>query len=220
MPKSGKTYTEEPISCQHCGNIAPMRQLGEVSDMIEEVEAENHPAIAHGDIFQILKCPACKETTIRKYYWHDGYMEPGEYLPQFVNLYPAEKKAPQGMPSHIQSSYIAAEKVRNIDANAYGVLIRRLLELVCIDRKAVGRTLNDQLNDLASKGEIPTNLTEISHKLRILGNIGAHAGSGELNQGDLPILNTLSNAILEYVYSAPHYAQLARNAVSARKRQT
>jgi len=93
--------------------------------------------------------------------------------------------------------------VKNIDSNAFGVLIGRLLELVCIDRSAQGGTLAHQLQDLASKGEIPGRLADMAQQLRQLRNVGAHATLGELTPAEVPLAQDLCTSILEYVYVAP-----------------
>lgn len=46
-------------------------------------------------------------------------------------------------------------------------------------------------------------MVDVSSGLRKLRNIGAHADLGELSSADLPVLDGLTRAILEYVYSAP-----------------
>jgi hypothetical protein len=101
--------------------------------------------------------------------------------------------------------------VRSVDANAYAVLMGRLLDMICKDRNAQGDTLDEKLKDLSSKGEIPEKLVGVVVGIRKLRNIGAHADLGELTSADIPILDDLSKAILEYVYSAPHFAQAAED---------
>jgi hypothetical protein len=81
--------------------------------------------------------------------------------------------------------------------------------MVCHDRQASQGTLDKMLQDLANKGEIPQNLVQVASDLRNFGNIGAHAGSGDIRDEEIPIVKALINAILEYVYSAPHLAALA-----------
>jgi hypothetical protein len=110
---------------------------------------------------------------------------------------------------------MAALKVKPIDSNAFAVLLGRVLELLCIDRKAIGKTLDNKLSDLATKGEIPSKLVDVAHNLRKFRNIGAHADLGELTAKEVPILDDLCRATLEYVYTAPHLAQNAENAVKA-----
>ena len=56
---------------------------------------------------------------------------------------------------------------------------------------------------MTEKGEIPERLCEIAHNLRKLRNIGAHADLGNLTEAEVPVLDDLCRAILEYVYAAP-----------------
>lgn len=169
------------------------------------------------NIYQILVCPACYNVTFRKYFWHDLAIDPSEI--QFEILYPLSKEKPLGLPGNIYKSLEAATKVRNVDANAYAVLIRRVLELLCIDRKASGKDLNDKLADLSKKGEIPDKLVGVAKNLRLIGNIGAHATLGELSDAEVPILDNLCKAILEYVYTAPFLAEQAEKKVKQLKKQ-
>lgn len=71
---------------------------------------------------------------------------------------------------------------------------------------------------LLIKGEIPKKLIGVSKSLRILRNIGAHATLGELTTDEIPILDNLCRAILEYVYSAPFLVEEAEKRVLKLKR--
>jgi hypothetical protein len=116
-----------------------------------------------------------------------------------------------GLPSQIQEAYELALKVRVIEPNAYAVLLGRILEMICKDRGAVGKDLHEQLNSLATKGEIPIKLVGVAQSLRQLRNLGAHASIGELTSEEIPLLDDLCKAILEYVYIAPYLAKQAEN---------
>lgn len=65
------------------------------------------------------------------------------------------------------------------------------------------------MKSLADKGVIPSGLVNVAAGIRKLRNIGAHGDLGELTEAEVPVLDDLTRAILEYVYSAP---QLAREA--------
>lgn len=119
-------------------------------------------------------------------------------------IFPSNDKMPVGLPEKILKSYLSALKVKTIDANAFGVLIGRTIELVCEDRRAVGNSLEKKLKNLAERGEIPARLADVANSLRQLRNIGAHPSIGELSENEVPILNNLCIALLEYVYSAPY----------------
>lgn len=205
MDESEKRFSET-IQCGHCGNSAPMETLWTHS----EDRSDHDPTTGYrweaSDNYELLRCPACSKITLRSYSWHEG-MEPSEVACQV--LYPSPQHGPAGLPLAIRQAHEAANRVRNIDANAYGVLIGRLLELVCQEREAEGGTLAEKLAYLASKGEIPRNLVTAAASLRQFRNVGAHALLGELTRNDVPMLDSLCTAILEYIYSAPYLADRA-----------
>jgi hypothetical protein len=169
-----------------------------------------------GNVFELLKWPACGGVTLRTYYWHDGLMDPGDDVDHKV-LYPTERAKPRGLPEELAADYEAAERVKAISPNAYAVLLGRVLELVCEDRQAKGESLHEKLKDLSAKGEIPAKLVEVAQSLKDLRNVGAHAALGNLTAGEVPILEDLTRAILEYVYSAPALAEAAVSRLRALK---
>ncbi|MDA0268218.1 MAG: DUF4145 domain-containing protein, partial [Cyanobacteria bacterium] len=72
-----------------------------------------------------------------------------------------------------------------------------------------GKNLYDKLKVLADNGEIPNNLVGVAHGLRMLRNIGVHEPLKGLSSDEIPILDDLSRAILEYLYIAPNLAMKA-----------
>ena len=144
-------------------------------------------------------------------------MDPEDTSGQTV--YPQQKieDIPLGLPDNINRAFLAAAKVKTIDANAYAVLIGRVIEMVGEDRNATGRSLADLLQDLASKNEIPDKLVHVAKYLRDFRNIGAHATLGDLANEEVPILTDLCTAVLEYVYTAPFLATQAEQAVNKLK---
>ena len=197
-----------------------MKIVGTVSDLRADERYAHDPVNglpppSHGEIYTILKCPACAKVNIVFYYWHD-LMDEDDSI-SYDTIFPADKDTPIGLPDNILKAFKAAEKVRSIDINAYVILLRRLLEMVCLDRKAEGDTLALMLKDLASKNEIPNKLVNVAKGLKDFGNIGAHASIGELSEEEVPIVAALSSAILEYIYSAPHLAAIAEEKLKAIK---
>jgi hypothetical protein len=109
---------------------------------------------------------------------------------------------------------------KNISPNAYGVLLGRVLELVCEDRQAKGDSLHKKLQDLSTRGEIPTKLVDVARSLKDLRNVGAHASLGNLTADEVPILEDLTRAILEYVYGAPALAEAAVKRLNTLRRRS
>ena len=183
--------------------------LGIVSDDHKQEEPEAGFLFEYGTHYSVLKCPACEKINIVSYDWNDAMDSDDDISYDF--LYPQNLNYPIGLPEEILKAFKAAEKVKSIDVNAYAILMRRLLELVCLDRNATSGTLAAMLKELANKNEIPDKLVKVASGLKDFGNIGAHAGSGDLTEKEIPIVNALCSAILDYVYSAPYLASIAEN---------
>jgi len=203
------------VSCGHCSNISNMRIIGNVDDVQLYTDPDYGPMGESGTIYNVLECPACKKSNIISYDWHDDMESEDEIT--YKILYPIDKNVPIGLPDNIQKTFKAAEKIKTIDVNAYVILLRRILELVCIDRKANGPTLALMLKDLSDRNEIPEKLVKVAKGLKDFGNIGAHAGIGELSEKEVPIVAALCTAILEYIYSAPFLATIAEDKLNAIK---
>ena len=200
MGKNEIEFTQT-FDCIHCGNNAPMKIVARYSEVGSEVGEFDQ-----GNVFELIACPACHKIILRKYYWHELTIDDIEYK----ILYPVNTKIPIGLPDNIKRAYLSSVKVKNIDANAYAVLLGRTIEMVCEDRQAKGDTLAKKLSDLSVKGEIPKKLVNVANNLRNLRNIGAHPSLGELTEQEIPILDNLCRAILEYVYSAPSLVKQAQ----------
>jgi len=210
---SNKTSYSDQLECRHCHNVAPMRIAGNLADTKFQEERGFAP-VEHGMIYELLACPKCDQVTIRCGHWHDG-MEPDDWYGEII--YPAERPAIQGLPENVAREFWAAERVATISANAYAVLLGRVLDVVCDDRKASGKTLHERLTDLAERQEIPKNLADMAHKLRQLRNVGAHADLGGLTDEEVPVLEALCRAVLEYVYSAPKLIERVEKLVAKLK---
>lgn len=215
MIKTGEKKFSQPVHCGHCLNNAPMEIVAEFSRVTDTIEIHPNDYENVYRIYQLLQCPACFDLLFQAYQWCDAYMETPEDTTIEI-LYPSKELAdiPLGLPDKINKALTAAQKVKSIDANAFGVLMRRVLEMVCIDRKAKGKNLADQLQDLAEKNEIPNKLVMVAKNIKNLGNIGAHPALGDLTKDEIPMLNALSNAILEFVYTAPYLANQAEERVN------
>lgn len=196
------------VVCGHCLNETIMIEIGSVSKKIEysgDMPEEYLPEVY--DVYTVLKCPTCKEINVFTYFWNENW--DAEEDVKLDILYPQNVDYPLGMPENIKEAYNSAEKARFIGANAYAILVRRMLEMVCLDKKAEGKDLANMLSYLAQKGDIPDKLVKVASGLRNFGNIGAHAASGNLTEKEIPILKALARAILEYLYSAPYLANQA-----------
>jgi hypothetical protein len=217
MTNEKKRFTGQ-IKCGHCQNTAPMEVVSMYSGVQDHFDGASGTSWEAGTVWELCKCPACHLVILRSYDWHSGYMDESDI--GYHILFPAGDAELRGLPPKVDGGYRAAQRVRNIDANAYGVLLGRVLEMVCEDRQAKGDTLDRKLKSLADNGEIPEKLVKVATGIRKLRNIGAHANLGELTPAELPVLDGLTRAILEYVYSAPLFATEAEQRFSELKART
>ena len=186
--------------CGHCRNTTPMGIVHVCPQAKDWCDWRSGLRWKARDVYELLLCPTCSRVSPRKYYWYE-FRNPEEIT--FEVLFFIKLDMPPGLPELIEDEYLAALRVRNVSPNAYGVLLGRLLELVCEDRGAEGGSLRAKLQDLAGRNEIPSRLVKVAMNLRQFRNVGAHATAGALTEAEVPILYRLCRAVLEYVYSAP-----------------
>jgi hypothetical protein len=219
VKKDDKEFTN-PTRCDHCGNVGPMEVVGNHS----RTTTDSHPWTASDGedceyswdettTYSLYICQACHQAILKIEYWDERYPEDS----YSKLLYPQPDTMGTVLPPLVGREYDAAVKVRSINANAYAVLLGRVVDKVCEDRKAKGDTLFDKLQDLAAKGEIPTTLVEMSHGLRQLRNVGAHADLGDLTAQEIKLLDAIIRTILEYVYPAPKLLEEVRSNLAKRK---
>lgn len=187
------------IQCRFCLNKAPMEIVASFQDVVSYHDDIGYP-LDTTHCFDTVRCPACLEIHFC-YVAINEMDEPGDI--NWGVLHPVESPVPPGLPGNISQALESALRVKKIDSNAFGVLIGRVLEKVCLEFNTTGDTLNDKINDLAARNVIPGRLAEAAHGLRSLRNIGAHASLGELTTSDAEILNELCRAILDFIYTAP-----------------
>ena len=180
-----------------------MRIVGQHND----VERDQN-GVESGDYWEMLYCDACREVVLRSGFWVE-FFDQDEF--EWKIIYPAPQKGLSGLPDQVQRAYDAAQRVRQVEPNAYAVLLGRVLEFVAMDQHASGDTLAKQLKDLADRRIIPEALADMANQIRAFRNIGAHAGSSQLTSHEMPILDNLCAAVLEYVYVAPTLIQSAQD---------
>ena len=204
----------QTLTCAHCGNISNMVEIGHFKQHDLGYDTEGHGGYyeisSYNKYFGLL-CPKCDNVNIVKYYIHED-MDSDDIEYEF--LYPQNSNYPKGLPPRIMQAFINAEKIKLIDVHAYAAVVRRLLEQVCLENGAKKGTLHLMLADLASKGEIPPKLVDVATAIRSFGNIGAHASDEELSVNEIPIVNDLCIAVLEYIYSAPQLVMDAENTLN------
>jgi hypothetical protein len=211
VPRTEYKLTENNYKCGHCGIDALMFIVCQGEHTLTEM-------LSHGDIwftdfYQLLLCPSCNTVNlIKTSYDSENSFPTNEYEEDYETtveyLFPRIKSGNfKNLPSLVEKSYAIATKLRKIEPIASVIFSRKSLEAICVDQKAAGKDLHNQINNLAQKGLIPELLKEAAHSVRLLGNEGAHELDVEVSADDAETLLALCDAIIGYVYEAPQLVQ-------------
>ena len=195
MSEKNIDWKDQILRCYHCGNTAPHIIVWEGNGPKEKVDI-----YIFQTYFYLAQCKACNDMAL---YTDWEASDNVRNLQEAALLYPQQKEISTYVPASIAKNYAEAIKVKKISPTAFAVLIRKCLEYICLDNKATGRSLKDQLEDLAQKGIIPTTLSKMTDILRYLGNVGAHASNLLISDEEADAIDDFFIAVIEYAYIAP-----------------
>ena len=111
------------------------------------------------------------------------------------------------LPSKVQQIYEEIIKALNNDQPVLaGIGIRALLETICKDKNALGKSLLDKIDNLVSMQFLTKDGALILHKIRTLGNDAAHEAKPH-SPKQLCLALDICEHLLQGVYILPHYAK-------------
>ena len=187
--------------CPHCGNRAPQRLIH--TQEYEEQGYSMNGSLAQVDLpcaYYVAVCETCKNVLL---YHAEVHVVEDKNFHCTSLIWPDRGVLHRAVPKAIAECYAEATRIKNLAPNAFAVQIRRALEALCEDRDEKKGVLRCRLQGLASRGEIPPILAEMTDVLRLLGNIGAHATDQSVKPGHVQAIDDFFRAIIEYVYVAP-----------------
>ncbi|WP_271083498.1 DUF4145 domain-containing protein [Brevundimonas sp. NIBR11] len=108
------------------------------------------------------------------------------------------------LPARILSSLEEAISCHAAGAHrATALMVRRILEELCEDRTATGKTLKDRLGNLGTNVVVPKELLDAADELRLLGNDAAHIEAksyDEIGEAEASLAVELAKELLKAVY--------------------
>jgi len=107
------------------------------------------------------------------------------------------------VPKNILKIYEEVWPLRHKAPSAFVGQVRRLLEFICVDKKASGKNLYAKLKDLIDKDVFPGYFENITDLLRKIGNIGVHASDENVDIWDAELIDDFFRFVVEYTYIAP-----------------
>jgi len=191
--------------CPHCGNRAPQRLIH------KQVYFERVWSVKDGSESKPVPCSmfvaVCETCSYLLIYENFGDQLEENQFHRCSLVFPKAGRLHNAVPDRIADVYEEAHRIKEIAPNAFAVQIRRALEALCEDRGVRHGNLQQRLQDLADKGDIPPMLAEASDALRLLGNIGAHGVGESVHPLLANAVEEFFRAIVEYVYVAPSKLQ-------------
>jgi hypothetical protein len=201
--------------CGHCGFSGTLIRVG---DNVARSETEEHPQIGEitiEDRWLLQRCPNCDRPTLERYTWVDPLFDSEDDV-RVERIFPT-LLTKGALPARVQKQFDSAHRVKSIDPSFYAVGMRRMLEAVCAEQGATGRTLELQVQALVAAEKLPDVFAGMAAQLRTLGNWGALATPTEVQEDDVPLIEEFAEAILDYLYWAP--AKLASVEAALKKRK-
>lgn len=187
------------------------------AEFYDDYRVDAQFSIQSWDEYQVVECNGCQTRSFRHSHRDtentDHDRETGEeFLVNTVHVYPELEVARRPihgshlLPSQLTAIYEETLAALNRDLRVLaGVGIRALIETICRDRGAVGRTLESKIDTLVTQGVVAAAGAEILHGLRIMGNEAAHEVMPHV-PADLHIAMTVVEHALQGIYILPAQA--------------
>ena len=169
-----------PIRCPQCKTLGQFGVIGQSYRYTKRVENEN-VAYTFEAGMRLCPNPGCKGVLFAITRPHPVHGEevmvvlPPELIEFDTSDLPAKcvKTLEEAAACHAAGAYRAA-----------AMMVRRLLEEVCDDQGATGRTLHDRIKQLKNQVTLPSHLIDGMDNLKLLGNDAAHVELKNFDQVD------------------------------------
>ncbi len=208
------TKSEIKAQCHHCGNVTLQKllltQIG--TKLYEQLFTEK---FFEKYEFLIYQCSTCECPNIY------GEFEPhlkytNRLISDYDYIFPKSSLLNENVPETLRKLYNGIYHLRHQAPNAFANQIRRGLELICEEQKAVGKTLFNKIKDLSTKGKFPGHFQDFTDLIRIVGNMGSHASEEEIDIWDAELLNDFFLIVVEYLYVAPKKVKELTDRISSK----
>lgn len=191
--------------CYHCGNqgLLPVEYIHKYNyggPKFDNVGNCVGHELEEDFEWLLLSCPVCHKVTLREEYTNECLRE---YDPVVEILYPQSTIDFTGVPSNIKTAFESALKVKNIDPAICSLALRRVLEAICKEKGAKGKTLELMIEDMIKKGILPQMFDDACWIVRQLGNSAAHGDDAKFTIHQVDQTIDFMKNILNYLYTMP-----------------
>ena len=208
-------------TCFHCGNTGLMNYVGNTYWTYDEVERNALGDVIYAvqiehEYWHVFECPVCHKPVLISEYCFDAQ----ESRPEIKTEYPTIAVSRDGVPKDIYSAFESAVKTKGIDYSICLLSLRRVLEMICKDKDAVGSNLEKKIDDLIEKKIFPPMIEDACWIIRQLGNDAAHADKISVYTYDVEQVIGYVATIIDYLYSLPHRVEKMKSKIEERKNST
>ncbi len=205
-------------TCFHCGNTGLMNYVGNTYWTYDEVERNALGDVIYAvqiehEYWHVFECPVCHKPVLISEYCFDAQ----ESRPEIKTEYPTIAVSRDGVPKDIYSAFESAVKTKGIDYSICLLSLRRVLEMICKDKDAVGSNLEKKIDDLIEKKLFPPMIEDACWIIRQLGNDAAHADKISVYTYDVEQVIGYVATIIDYLYSLPHRVEKMKSKIEERK---
>ena len=216
--KPNKFIIDEPHTCFHCGNTGLLKYVGKAGWKYELLEENEYGIPEYVELFEhedwyIFQCPVCHKPVLISEYCVDVSDDP----PNIKIEFPTISVSKDGVPKEIFSAFESAVKTKGIDFSICLLSLRRVLEMICKEKGAKGRGLENKLEYLVENKVLPEMIGDACWIIRRLGNDAAHADKIEVYQNDVEQVIQYLSTIIDYLYAMPYRVSKMKTRIEERK---
>ena len=194
-------------TCYHCLNTGLMkilhREIYQEYEYWDDIGDDCTP----GDEYTwlLLSCPVCGKLTLFETVDNSYGCTTSSNV-----IYPICSINCTGVPDNIRTAFESALKVA----------LRRVLEAICKDKNAKGKTLEEMIKDMISSGTLPPMFDDACWIIRQLGNSAAHADKKTFSSYQVDQTIEFIQSIINYLYSLPRNIKMLRTKIEEEKNTT
>lgn len=203
------------LTCYSCGNTGRMEYIADFDEPNFEKEYTSTGELLYSQLLDninwvLYKCPVCNKPILVGDYTCQSYSESQAVYPSFNINY-------EGVPKEIRSAFESAVKTKKIDKAICLLSLRRTLEMICRDKQAVGRTLEEKVQFLINEKVLPEMLGDACWIIRQNGNGAAHGDNVSFSDYEVDECIEYLASLINFLYSMPIRVKSLKERIINRK---
>ena len=183
--------------CPHCHkgvkySCVEFDSTGETNASFDEVFENSTGTWAVGE------CPICKMCVLFQFIIQYGCPVKKTY--PFPFPLPVDERIPEKIKKDLEEAKLCFS-VGAINSSVG--MCRKALQRTCKEKGAIKKELYEQIDEIAKKGIISSDLKDLAHSVRLIGNDGVHPNEDHITREDAEEILNLTEQFLEIIFVTP-----------------